>query len=112
MSGTNRQIKTALRAVEQQIPHLEAAILVEGRRPDLAGGLSELWARRRILRQYLRTRRDEAQKDVVDFLKWRDGDGARQLIEARTRARPAPTETRGLATICDSHHSSPAEFGQ
>lgn len=84
--GTNRQISTVLDVVERQIPRLEAAILFEGRRPELATNLADLWARRRLLRQFLRVREVEASKKVVDFAKWRDGNGARQLIEARTRA--------------------------
>jgi hypothetical protein len=84
--GTNRQISTVLDVVERQIPRLEAAILFEGRRPELATNLADLWARRRLLRQFLRVREVEASKKVVDFAKWRDGNGARQLIEARSRA--------------------------
>jgi hypothetical protein len=83
--GTNRQITTVLDVVERQIPRLEAAILLEGRRPELATNLADLWARRRLLRQFLRIREVEASKKIVDFAKWRDGNGARQLIEARQR---------------------------
>jgi hypothetical protein len=85
--GTNRQIETVLTTVERQIPHLEAAILTGGRQPELATNLAELWARRRLLRQFLRVREEEAKKQVVDFRKWRDGGGALQIIEARSRRK-------------------------
>jgi len=87
MFETNKQLKSALAEVEQEIPAIEAAILEEGRQPELATGLAELWARRRLLRQCLRVRTVEAKKDVVDFRKWRDGDGSLQLIQARADAR-------------------------
>jgi hypothetical protein len=96
MIGTNKQIRTVLDGVERQIPHLEAAILVEGRQPELATGLAELWARRRLLRQFLRVRTIEAKKDVVDFRKWRDGDGALQLIHARSKTRASFGEVPAL----------------
>ena len=83
----NRQLRTALESVERQISPLEAAILTEGRSADLATTLAELWAQRRLLRQLLRVRTIESRKPVVDFRKWRDGDGALQLMEARARGR-------------------------
>ena len=87
MFETNKQLKSVLAEVEREIPAIEAAILEEGRQPELATGLAELWARRRLLRQCLRVRTVEAKKDVVDFRKWRDGDGSLQLIQARANAR-------------------------
>ena len=87
MFETNKQLKSALADVEREIPAIEAAILEAGRQPELATGLAELWARRRLLRQCLRVRTVEAKKDVVDFRKWRDGDGSLQLIQARANAR-------------------------
>jgi hypothetical protein len=96
MLGTNKQVKTALDRVERRIPDLEAALMIEGRRPELATALAELWARRRLLRQLLRVRTVEARKDVVDFRKWRDGDGALQLMQARSRSRAVFAEAPAL----------------
>jgi hypothetical protein len=88
MLGTNRQFEASLAALERQIPRIEAALLYGSESPNLAGGLAELWARRRVLKLLMLNRQVEAAKHVVDFRRWRDGNGALYLLAER--GGPAP----------------------
>jgi hypothetical protein len=78
MPGTNRQIEALMRALDPRIADLERAILT-GAAGARATTLEDLWARRRALRLLVHSRRVEAAEPVVDFEKWRDGNGAIHL---------------------------------
>jgi hypothetical protein len=81
MLGTNRQYQSLLRQVDGQIGSLERAI-AHGQAPGrTAPALEELWARRRALKLLLLNRKVEAAKRVVDFQRWRDGNGAVHLCD-------------------------------
>jgi len=92
MLGTNRQFETALATLERQIPRIEAALLYGSNSPNLASGLAELWARRRILKLLMLNRRVEAAKRVVDLRRWREGNGALYLLAERAAAQPEPRQ--------------------
>jgi hypothetical protein len=79
--GTNRQFESLIRSLDTQIGKLERAVLdnTAGRSAML---LDELWARRRSLQLLMLNRRVEAAKPVVNFQKWRDGNGAIYLCSA------------------------------
>lgn len=67
--------------------------VADGEAPGRAvPALEVLWARRRALRLLLLNRKVEAAKKVVDFRRWRDGNGALYLCAAPPsgpkRARP------------------------
>ena len=92
MLGTNRQFESLLRTLDQQISVMEK-LLMQGRATKgVASSLEELWSHRRMLRLLLLNRRVEASKRVVDFHKWRDGNGALYLCAAKVaearRAHP------------------------
>lgn len=92
MYGTNHQFLSILREVDSQIGALELAV-ADGEAPGRAvPALEVLWARRRALRLLLLNRKVEAAKKVVDFRRWRDGNGALYLCAAPPsgpkRARP------------------------
>lgn len=95
MLGTNRQFEAALDSLDQQIPQIEAALLRGGNSSNLASGLAELWARRRILKLLMLNRRIEAAKKVVDFRRWRDGNGALYLLADRGLAASSPALKEG-----------------
>jgi hypothetical protein len=83
MLGTNRQFESLLRTLDHQIVVMEK-LLVQGRSPvGVASSLEELWSHRRMLKLLLLNRRIEATKPVVDFQKWRDGNGALYLCAAK-----------------------------
>lgn len=78
MLGTNRQLEALMRGLDLRIADLERAIL-QGTAGLSASVLEDLWARRRSLRLLVVNRRIEAAKPVVDFQKWRNGNGAIHL---------------------------------
>jgi hypothetical protein len=83
MLGTNRQFESLLRTLDQQILVMEK-LLIQGQAPSgLASSLEELWSHRRMLKLLLLNRRIEATKTVVDFQRWRDGNGALYLCAAK-----------------------------
>lgn len=76
MLGTNGQFQSMLWQIDGQICALERAA-ADGESPGrTAPALEELWARRRALRLLLLNRKVEAARKVVDFQRWRDGNGA------------------------------------
>lgn len=83
MLGTNSQFEVLLHQLDDEIGRLERVVLREGASARRGALLEEMWARRRTLRQLMSNRRTEASKQVVDFRKWRDGDGAIQLFTAQ-----------------------------
>ena len=78
MLGTNRQFETLMLALNGRIANLERAVL-SGTAGSSASMLEDLWARRRSLKLLVLNRRVEAAKPVVDFQRWRDGNGALDL---------------------------------
>jgi hypothetical protein len=78
MLGTNREFEAMIRNLDARIAGLERVVL-DGGTGHADGKLEELWARRRSLRLLILNRQVEADKDVVDFQKWRDGNGAIRL---------------------------------
>jgi hypothetical protein len=86
MLGTNRQFQTLIRHLDTQIAGMER-VLVNGASGGSAGpALEELWRKRRTLNLLLLNRKIEAAKPVVDFQKWRDGNGALYLCAAGSDA--------------------------
>jgi glyoxylate carboligase len=75
MLGTNGQFESLIRSLDARIASLERQVL-QGTAGASGAVLDELWARRRSLRLLILNRRVEAAKPVVDFGKWRDGNGA------------------------------------
>jgi hypothetical protein len=83
MLGTNRQFDSLLRTLDQQIGMMEK-LLIQGKSPaGLASSLEELWSHKRMLKLLLLNRRIEAAKPLVDFQRWRDGNGALYLCAAK-----------------------------
>lgn len=81
MLGTNRQFEALIRSLDAQIGKLERSVL-SGTAGRSGAMLDELWARRRSLHLLIINRRVEAAKPIVDFQKWRDGNGAIYLCVA------------------------------
>jgi hypothetical protein len=79
MLGTNRQFESLLRNMDHQITTFEAALATGEAGRNVAPALEDLWAKRRALKLLLLNRRVEASKSIVDFVKWRDGNGALYL---------------------------------
>jgi hypothetical protein len=91
MVGTNGQFQSILYQVDSQIGALERAV-ADGDTPGrMAPALEELWARRRALKLLLLNRKVEAARKVVDFQRWRDGNGALHLC---TASRTPPQRAR------------------
>ncbi|HZS84998.1 MAG TPA: hypothetical protein VFA50_19130 [Stellaceae bacterium] len=86
MLGTNRQFEGLIRTLDSQIGKLEQSVL-HGGDGRVGPVLEELWARRRSLRLLILNRRVEAAKPIVDFQKWRDGNGAIYLCTAPLGAK-------------------------
>ena len=87
MLGTNDQFQSILCRIDSQIGALERAI-ADGDTPGrMAPALEKLWARRRALKLLLLNRKVEAARKVVDFQRWRDGNGVLYLCAAQP-ARP------------------------
>jgi hypothetical protein len=78
MLGTNRQFEALMLGLNLRIANMERAVLA-GAAGSSASMLEDLWARRRSLRLLVLNRRVEAAKPVVDFQRWRDGNGALHL---------------------------------
>lgn len=89
MLGTNRQFESLLRHMDHQITTLEGALASGEAGRNVAPALEELWAKRRALKLLLLNRKVEASKKVIDFVKWRDGNGALYLC-----AQPATPAKR------------------
>jgi hypothetical protein len=79
MLGTNRQFEALMLGLNVRITNMERAVLA-GTAGSSAAMLEDLWARRRSLRLLMLNRRVEAAKPIVDFQRWRDGNGARHLF--------------------------------
>jgi hypothetical protein len=91
MLGTTRQFEALMQGLDARISDLERAILA-GKAGANAGVLEDLWARRRSLRLLVLNRRVEAAKPVVDFQRWRDGNGVLHLCAMpKERARHLAT---------------------
>jgi len=86
MLETNGQFESLIRSLDSQIAKLERSVL-QGTAGRAGTMLDELWARRRSLRLLILNRRVEAAKPVVDFQKWRDGNGAIYLCVAPLGAK-------------------------
>ena len=91
MLGTNRQFQTLLRHLDAQISGMERVLVNGASGPTAGPALEDLWRRRRTLNLLLLNRKIEAAKPVVDFQKWRDGNGALYLCAA---ACDAPAKQR------------------
>ena len=91
MLGTNRQFEALMLGLNARIATLERAVL-SGTAGLQASVLEDLWARRRSLKLLVLNRRVEGAKRVVDFNRWRDGDGALRRgypEEGRGKIRPS-----------------------
>jgi hypothetical protein len=82
MLGTTRQFEALLRHMDAQIAGMER-MLIAGDAAVAARSLEDLWQKRRALKLLLLNRKVEATKPLVDFTRWRDGNGALYLcVEA------------------------------
>jgi hypothetical protein len=87
MLGTNRQFETLLRHIDGQIVGMEQR-LVNGASPGTTTpALDDMWRKRRALKLLLLNRKVEASKPVVDFTRWRDGNGALYICTAGPKSR-------------------------
>jgi len=86
MLGTNCQFEALILGLDARIAKLERSIL-QGAAGSSATMIEDLWARRRSLRLLVLNRRVEAAKPLVDFQRWRDGNGAIHLC-AGPQERP------------------------
>jgi hypothetical protein len=82
MLGTNRQFETLLRHLDSQIAGMERMLVNGSPAGNAAPALEDLWQKRRTLKLLLLNRKIEAAKPLVDFGKWRDGNGALYLCAA------------------------------
>jgi len=82
MLGTNRQFQTLLRHLDGQIAGLEHRLVNGVAAGEAAPQLEDMWQKRRALKLLLLNRRVESAKSVVDFQRWRDGNGALYLCAA------------------------------
>jgi hypothetical protein len=91
MLGTNAQFQAVIRSVDWKIAGLEQSGLelsvISGTVGASGAVLEELWERRQALRLLVLNREAEAAKPVVDFRKWRDGNGAIYRCSAPPTAR-------------------------
>jgi hypothetical protein len=92
MLGTNGQFQSILCQIDSQIGALERAVEGDETPGRMAPALEELWARRRALKLLLLNRKVEAARKVVDFQRWRDGNGALYLCSP-----PPPPSKRARA---------------
>ena len=82
MLGTNRQFETLLHHLDNQIAGMERMLVNGATAGTAAPQLEEMWQKRRALKLLLLNRKIEATKAIVDFQKWRDGNGALYLCAA------------------------------
>jgi hypothetical protein len=82
MLGTNRQFEGLLRQLDGQINGMERALVNGGAASVAAPELEDMWQKRRALKLLLLNRKMEAARPVVDFQRWRDGNGALYLCAA------------------------------
>jgi hypothetical protein len=87
MLGTNEQFEALISQLDSEIGKLERAVLLGDGGGKTVALLEDLWARRRSLRLLILNRRAEAAKPVVDFQRWRDGNGAIYLGTSRPDRR-------------------------
>jgi hypothetical protein len=83
MLGSNKHFEELLRSLDAQIATMENLLGHNAPAAGLASSLEELWAQRRLIKLLMLNRRIEASKRVVDFQRWRDGNGALHLCTSR-----------------------------
>jgi hypothetical protein len=83
MLGSNKHFEALLHSLDTQIATMENLLGSSAPAPGLASSLEELWTQRRLLKLLMLNRRIEASKRVVDFQRWRDGNGALHLCTSR-----------------------------
>ena len=82
MLGTNRQFETLIHRLDAQIAEMEPLLVNGSSAGSAAPVLEDLWQKRRALKLLLLNRKIEASKPLVDFQKWRDGNGALYVCAA------------------------------
>jgi hypothetical protein len=91
MLATNRQFQSLLWQVDSQISAMEHSAARGEAKGRVFPAIEELRGRRRALKLLLFNRKIEAAKTVVNFHRWRDGNGALYLCTTpparRKRAR-------------------------
>jgi hypothetical protein len=91
MLGTNRQFQSLLCQVDSEISAMEYSAARNQGESRVFTAIEELRGRRRALKLLLLNRKIEAAKTVVNFHRWRDGNGALYLCTTsptrRKRAR-------------------------
>jgi hypothetical protein len=83
MLGSNKHFETLLHSLDTQITTMENLLGQSAPASGLASSLEELWAQRRSFKLLMLNRRIEASKRVVDFHRWREGNGALHLCTSR-----------------------------
>ena len=91
MLGRNRDYEAMIADIDQKIDERERAMLSGRLVAGTAATLSDLRETRQTIKMLLLNRRIEAAKRVVDFARWKDGNGAlyRRPRSAAGRAAPA-----------------------
>jgi hypothetical protein len=87
MLGTNRHFESLLRGFDGQIANLERMLIHGDGAASGAPTPEDLGRRRRAVKLLILNRRVEAAKRVVDFQKWRDGNGALFLCTSEPQSR-------------------------
>jgi hypothetical protein len=95
MLGTTRQFETLLRHLDGQIAGMERMLVSGAGAREAAPQLEDMWQKRRALKLLLLNRKIEAAKPLVDFQRWRDGNGALYLCAAA--AEPAKVRQKARA---------------
>jgi hypothetical protein len=92
MLGTNREYESMIQDIDCKIAERERAMLSGPLVAGTAATLSDLRDTRQTIRMLLLNRRVEASKRVVDFARWKDGNGALYRRPRAPAARSMPPE--------------------
>src|SRR5689334_20089856 len=92
MLGRNRDYEAMIADIDRKIDERERAMLSGRLVAGAAASLSDLRETRQTIRMLLLNRRVQAAKRVVDFARWKDGDGALYRRRKGSAARAAATQ--------------------
>jgi hypothetical protein len=92
MLGRNRDYEAMIADIDRKIEERERAMLSGRLIGGAAASLSDLRETRQTIRMLLLNRRIQAAKRVVDFARWKDGDGALYRQRKSAAGRAAATQ--------------------